>query len=150
MSELRLRNVEQTDVDLIYRWANDEECRKNAFHPEKIAYETHVQWFQQKLQSDNCDMFILMKEQEAIGLVRVDYEETKGVISYSIDAAHRGHGYGYAMLQLLEKNMDRTDQLVGEVKKNNPASQKVFEKLGYCKKETEKCYVYTKYIEVQK
>lgn len=154
MGEIRLRPARISDMDLIFQWANDDECRKNSFHIEKIDYEDHVKWFQSKLNTKQCDMFIVCRGEMPIGQIRLDYEGKKAIISYSVAKEERRKGYGKIMLQLLEQEVKnqptKIDTLEGLVKEQNIASQKKFEEMGYSKQKMENCYCYTKKIDINK
>ena len=136
-NKLYLSEVCEGDRDLLYRWANDPGARKYAFHQETIPYSDHIRWFEKKLQDADTFLYIMRENDNNIGQVRIEFEETYGVISYSIDASYRGRGYAKRMLQLLEDRIkeDRHGEnsliLAGLVKYENIASRKVFEALHY-------------------
>lgn len=121
----------------MFNWANDAEVRKNSFTNNKILYEDHIKWFNNKINSDKCIIFIVQFKYTPVGQVRIDIEGETGVISYSIDKSYRGKGLAIVMLSLLEdeikKNGIYIDKLIGFVKFENIASQKVFENLKYNK-----------------
>jgi RimJ/RimL family protein N-acetyltransferase len=131
------------DVDLLYEWRNETECRKNSINTSYIEYGDHCRWFAGELNSDTCNIFICMKEQmygegcDPVGQVRIDYgKDRTGEISYSIGAEYRCNGYGTRILKMLEESKntrENADRLCAVVKSGNTASQKCFEKLGYVK-----------------
>lgn len=146
-----LRKVEEKDIDLLFEWANDEECRKNSFHSEKIEYKDHREWFLKKINDKNCNMYLCIAEDDYVGQVRLDIDESKstGMISYSIGKGYRGKGYGLIILELLEfevKKLGKIKYLLGQVKYNNLASQKVFVKLNYLSENKEDYIIYKKEI----
>jgi hypothetical protein len=59
---LHLRPASMEDVDLLYRWRNDPECRKNSINTSHIAYGDHCRWFGRKLNTGNNSIFICIKE----------------------------------------------------------------------------------------
>jgi len=142
---LTLRPVTAGDVDLLFRWANDPLVRNNAYSSELIDYSTHKQWFTNKLKASSCSIFILTDGNTNFGQVRGDIRGNHTEIDYSIDDSFRGRGLAKKMLVLFEQEAV-TDFLYAEVKKNNTASQRVFEKLGYKKSEREDIYIYKKRI----
>lgn len=126
-----LRLVRKEDVELLFEWANDPVVRQNAFSTEPISYENHVHWFQNKLQDEDCRIYIFMKEDCAIGQIRLDgITEEKTGIDYSIASEFRGQGFGRKMLQLLEEkirqDLPKVQVLMAEVKRENHASKQVF------------------------
>lgn len=143
-----LRDVNKNDCDLLFNWANDELVRKNSFNTEKIKYEKHVEWFKIKLSSHDSYMYILCNKKQDVGIIRVELEGKKGIISYSLNKKYRGLGLSLKMLFLLEHKIIEQnveiDELIGFVKKSNLASQKVFEKLNYIKNIENDYIKYTK------
>lgn len=142
MEKLRLATKE--DMTLLYQWANDRSVRNASFCTEPITWETHVEWFQQMMKSKNMIQFIYECDDKIVGQVRLRIENEIGLISYSIAAEYRGTGKATRMLALLEslvkKEYSQLKELVAEVKCENMASRKVFEKLEY----EEKVLVYKK------
>lgn len=135
MSEYYLRKANKSDLETTFRWANDEEVRKNSFHSEAISLEEHTRWFLRKITEEAVDYFIYGTEETPIGQIRLDYTGTMGVISYSIDQAYRRQGHGDRMLRLVEQEVKRIRKnitcLEAEVKQSNLGSMRRFQKLGY-------------------
>lgn len=141
---LYLRKVEPTDVDLLYEWANDPAVRQNAFHTEPIPYEDHVKWFAKMLADPSVYQYILYRGEFPIGQIRLNVKDGEALVDYSISAKHRGKGYGSALLQLMKKQVladEKTEEItgvikiVGQVKYENSASARAFEKCGFTKRE---------------
>ncbi len=122
-------------TDLLYKWANDEDVRKNSFNSDKIDYETHKKWFKEKLNTNKSSIYIYYYNDIPIGQIRLDFDGDKAYISYSIDKVYRGQGHGDNILILIENELINTTlkYLYGKVKYNNIASQRKFEKLGFKK-----------------
>jgi spore coat polysaccharide biosynthesis protein SpsF len=152
--KFELVQVAMKDIDLLFEWANDSECRKNAFNSENIEYEEHKKWFLKKLNDDNCKIYLYVYNKEAIGQVRVDIQGTSAFIDYSIKKEYRGKGHGINILQLLEEKIlqlknSKIRCLVGEVKTDNLASQKVFEKLAYSGEKKDDYVSYKKLLMIE-
>lgn len=131
-----LRRCNLEDCDILYEWSNDKIVRRNAFNTAHIPYSDHVNWFTKSLESSKRIIFIGMIDAIPVGMIRIDIENSEAVISYLIDKKHRGRGIGTHMLKLLQKTIEEyigIDRLIGLVKKDNIASCKIFEKLGYDK-----------------
>lgn len=144
---LYLRRVEPTDMDLLYEWANDRVVRANSFNTEQIPYENHVKWFEGMINAQNIYQYILYDEDTPAGQIRLHVEGTNAVISFSVADQKRGRGLGSAMLLMLPERI-RIDKitgvtkLVGEVKYENTASARAFEKCGYTRHEKPECLVF--------
>ena len=133
LSNLWLREATPDDMMLLFCWANDPVVRCGAFCTEEIAMADHRRWFRKVLSEENIQIFILQRGDIPVGQVRIEASGYEWNIDYSIDAAWRGNGYGRMILYLLEKMVANGTYLLGKVKFENIASQKVFESLGYRK-----------------
>lgn len=136
---LRLRKAEKKDMDTLFVWANDAQVRKYAFHTEKISHDEHVAWYARRLADKDCSIFLLESDGKSVGQVRFEIEAGEATIDYSVDALERGKGYGtdlikMGMQQLKEMRPDVKTYLA-QVKYENMASAKVFEKCGFRKNE---------------
>lgn len=145
---LCLKRVQQKDVDLLYKWANDKTVRANSFNTEQIPYETHVKWFNSMLDAPDVYMYILYEDDIPTGQIRINVEGKRARISFSVAENMRGRGFGKAMLSMLPNQIKKdkiscVTQLEGEVKYGNSASSGAFEKCGYTRHEKEECLVYT-------
>ena len=132
--DIILRHATVDDLELVFNWANDELCRKNSFYTQKLTLDEHTEWFERKINDDNCMIFILMNEYIPIGQIRIEYRDNTGYISYSIDSNYRNMGFGRRIIELVEEKKEvrkKASILIGKVKYFNVSSQKVFEKLCY-------------------
>lgn len=141
---LYLRGVQPTDVDLLYKWANDKVVRANSFNTAQIPYENHVKWFEGMIKAQDVHQYILYEDDIPAGQIRLNIEGRNAVISFSIADGKRGRGLGSAMLSMLperikEDKITGVTKLVGEVKYENPASAAAFEKCGYTRHEKPEC-----------
>lgn len=153
---LTLREVTGKDIDLLFRWANDPITRQNAFHTEQIPYDTHRAWFVRMLADHDVLKYILCSsssntaKMEEIGQIRLSIEDGEALIDYSIDPEKRGQGFGTRMILMAEEKLRelRTDVIYckGQVKFENIASSKAFEKCGYDMEEKEQYLEFIKRI----
>ena len=103
---LYLRPVELSDARLLFRWRNEKATRANSLHSEELIYEDHVRWLENVLGTTKAQyFFILMADLVPVGQIRLAVENKMALISYSIDAAHRGRGYGRTILQMAEETL---------------------------------------------
>lgn len=148
-ADLTLRETKQEDCRFLYELRNEETVRLNSFHPEVIPYQQHKLWFAKKIEHPMVRMYILMFGGERIGQVRVDIENQSAEISYALCSEARGHGYSKWMLQEVEARLKEEGcchSLIAEVMRENLASRKIFQSLGYEEKETGFGYFYRKDI----
>lgn len=127
---ISLRSANYEDCNLLYKWANDSQVRKNAFSPNNIDLESHIKWYKNKMNDENTHIFIVLKDNDEVGQIRVNISDNNGFIDYSIDENYRGQGIGTEILQLIKLEITKVN-LIGYVKKENIASMKAFEKAGY-------------------
>ena len=134
---LTFRYADESDVDLLFNWANEESARKNSYNPVEIKYEDHVNWFSKRIDSENFYLYIFTNA-EGINVGQVRIEKSTGVneaiISISIDREHRGRGYSVEMLKkafadFISKNKGYI--IFAYIFKDNRASYKSFLKAGY-------------------
>ena len=151
---LYLREAGPEDMMLLFDWANDPTVRMQAFHTEQIPFEDHRNWFIKILADRDTLQYILcdstLKENQAIGQIRLAIEDKKALISYSVDKNRRGQGLGARMVLMAEEQLKqkRTDvsECIAQVKMDNVASARVFEKCGYDVDVCEKYFEFTKRI----
>lgn len=142
--------AQQKDCDLLFQWTNDLEVRNNSFCTEPIGYEAHAEWFQNKLYSDQCLLYVCYYRQEPIGQIRIDIIDDIGFINYSVAKAYRGKGYGTMMLKgifdAVQQKNPNINKLLGRVKHGNISSQRAFEKATYAFRKAEDYIEYYKEV----
>lgn len=142
-----LREATSNDVDLYFDWVNDPDVRKSALNPSLITFENHIQWFNKQLISNDAFMYVYECDDVPIGQTRFNIIDGVAYIDYSIDALARGKGIGYCMLEEAIKRFSTMNNvlMVAEVKKTNPVSMSIFEKLHFDKfLETETTFSFQK------
>jgi len=117
-------------MDLLFKWANEPLVRQNSFNTALIKYEDHQKWFNSKLNSDDCFLYILTVNNIPVGQIRIEVEGDIGIINYSISNEHRKKGYGTSLLKMIidriKEDGINIGKLVGRVKHTNLASVKTF------------------------
>ena len=135
MDDIYLRKVENSDIDLLYEWANDPTVRKNSFNTEPIPYEKHTTWFSQMMEDETVLQFVLMKKDTPIGQIRLNIEGDAAEIGYSIAKEYRGQGFGHIILRLVKdlitEKHPAIQRIIAKVKPENIASNKLFQTEGY-------------------
>lgn len=142
-----LRAATMEDAQLLFEWANDEECRKNSFHSKHIEWEEHLAWLEKQLLDAESKIYIYVDKDRMIGQIRFTPHTDGYMISYSIAKQHRCQGYGKQILMLAETKMSELggkSSLYAQVKYSNIASQHLFEQLGYDKNELQNFIEYRK------
>jgi RimJ/RimL family protein N-acetyltransferase len=141
-----LRLATPMDCDQYFEWANDLEVRANSFNQKPIQYESHVNWFTNKVNSQN-ELWMLTKsisntthfgdtgcececDHIPVGQIRLQQERDHTEIHYSIAKEHRGQGNGRRMIQMALFEV-KTWPVVAQVKQTNRASRAIFDKLDF-------------------
>lgn len=151
---INLRRASTADLDLTFGWAANPEIRRFSFHQHQIIKPEHTNWFLKKTIDSNCYYFIVEYNRVPIGSIRFDIEEGEAMISYLLDPSYHGRGFGQLILKkgiewLMIVNMPELAPIrviSGEVMKTNIPSIKVFERLGFVKKEQMENYKFEKWV----
>lgn len=152
LNHLQLLFATANDVDLYYKWANDETVRRFSYQQEKIKYEEHVKWFHSKMLSpDNKFYLFKNNKSEPVGQVRISKSDQEIIIGVSVDSGYRGLGYGVKMLRLACMSFFQnhsTACITAYIKEDNQASIQIFERAGFerCEKLTIHNTISYKYI----
>jgi RimJ/RimL family protein N-acetyltransferase len=132
---LVLRRATMDDLDTTFKWASDDTVRKFSLNTHRISFPEHKTWFTSKLQDKNCLIFIVERDEVAIGSVRFDVnDKSEALISYLIAPELHGLGLGKSILHEAMKQLaglEKIRVLKGVVLDENIPSIKVFERLGY-------------------
>jgi RimJ/RimL family protein N-acetyltransferase len=135
MPEEYLRKASYSDMELLFKWANDPETRANSINSDPISFDGHKRWFNEKINHPNVLFYIYHNGNQDIGQVRFDIVDDTAEISYSVAASFRGQGYGQRMMLLAENevknNYPNIKWLQASVKNGNMPSYNIFKKLGY-------------------
>ena len=130
---LQIRKAKLTDVDLLFKWTNDELVRSQSFSSAVIPYADHCVWFQRKVEDKNSFFFIVEQDDNKVGLIRFDMNNGTATIGVSIDKEFRGKGLGAEIINLGVQSYFKENDfpILASIKKVNMASVKSFEKAGF-------------------
>tara|TARA_R110001599_G_scaffold344976_1_gene568986 strand:- start:1753 stop:2175 length:423 start_codon:yes stop_codon:yes gene_type:complete len=110
---------------------NDPTTRLNSFDQSVVTEKQHKEWLSHSLSNDS--RYILIMEDtnsESIGTIRCDTNnQNEKFLSWSIDAKHRGKGFGSLMLSLFLGSAK--GYFLAEIKKENISSIKMAERNGF-------------------
>ncbi|WZL88720.1 GNAT family protein [Salinimicrobium sp. 3283s] len=133
-----LREAELSDFYLTHKWANTPSVRAFSFNKDEISLKEHLSWYFSKLESSNCEYYILEVNGNSAGSIRFDIEKHQIVkINYLLDPNYTGKGFGTFLLKkglkFLKENKPFIQKVYGFVLKENFASIRIFEKLSFIK-----------------
>jgi len=91
---MKLRSADIGDCQLLFEWANDNEIRKMALSNEPIEWESHTNWFKNKLSDPNCIIYIATNDQgQPIGQLRFDIIGVEAEIDVHTKPSLRSKGF---------------------------------------------------------
>jgi RimJ/RimL family protein N-acetyltransferase len=125
-----IRDITNSDCNLLFQWANDVTVRNNAVNTSPILWETHEKWFKQRINSADVKFFILEINGTPAGQVRYELNNNFWVIDYSIEINFRGLGYGKFLIKNTLELL-KSFPIMALVKADNLASIKIFEALNF-------------------
>ena len=132
--QLQFRKATEADILLYFEWTNDELTRQNSFSSELISFETHKNWFINKINSKNNSFYLFLdEEQKCVGQVRIEILDTETVIGISVDKNFRGLGLASEMIRAATtdfKFLHKSD-IIAYIKPENRASISSFLKVGF-------------------
>ena len=125
------------DIDLLFKWSNDKAVRDNSYSRQAIEYNSHVEWFNKKINSNSCVIYIFLdKFSIPVGQVRIEKDmiTKEGTIGIIVESHNRGKGYSSIMLEKASAdflNLNSNFIILAYVMKKNKISYKSFIKAGY-------------------
>lgn len=132
---LSIREARAEDESLLLQWANDPATRARSFSGRPISETEHHLWFYDRLaEGDACHMYVVEVGGKPAGQVRFDFADGRWRIAYNLAPEFRGRGLGARVLELGMRRLRLAKgrgALVGEVKADNEPSHRVFEALGF-------------------
>lgn len=132
---VNLRMAKKEDIDILYEWVNDPITRKNSFSEERIGYLSHVEWFNSCMNNPSCIQMILEIDETKVGQARLDINNDKATLSYSIAPSFRLMGYGKILLNEVTKwtkvNKPNIRAIIADTRPDNIASQEALRQNGF-------------------
>jgi len=129
---IKIRDANISDANLIYEWTNDPLTRKNSFNSKQIEWEDHIKWLEMKIKDEKYFIYIFEAENKPIGMVRFESNEY-AVIGVTIAPDFRGKGFGSEIIKLGCERFSLTNKqkILAYIKTANSSSIKVFQKAGF-------------------
>lgn len=132
---LTLRLACLNDAKLLYQWRNHPKTRKYFFDTSEISYDTHYEWMKSSLLNKNRVIYIILKDNLPIGVVRFDIDSTSAITDVYLDPTSHGLGYGKQSLVLAIKTLQKTRRnirkIIAQVLEQNVPSRNLFISLNF-------------------
>jgi RimJ/RimL family protein N-acetyltransferase len=123
-----VRKATKADALDVLSWRNDPLTRSMSRASGEVGETAHLEWFEKALGDPRRTLLIGELEGRKIGMVRFDHGDEVEV-SININPACRGQGLSYALLT--ESMTWVRGPVVAEIRPENLASQRLFERAGF-------------------
>ena len=131
VEEFSVRFADKSDIKNVFELSNDDLVRANSINTNKILWDDHVNWFNNRIKNTKEPFYIAeTSEGNFVAQIRFNKEEDGFVISVSIDKNFRGKGLGSKVIEKASKKLNEYP-ITAYVKNDNIPSQKSFIKAGY-------------------
>lgn len=135
VSELRVRAARAGDVLTYFNWVNDPMVRASALQSSPIDFETHVRWFERRLEDPDCSLLVMEVDGLPLGQVRFERQGAVTFVDYSLDEMVRGRGWARRLIELGVQSVTQGGReqhdILAVVRSENIASRRTFESLGF-------------------
>lgn len=131
--EIRLREVENTDIDWIYYWQNQPGIRIYSRNKNAPTWDEHERWF--STIATQCVWFrIICIKDYPVGMIRLSRKKHGNAHEISILINQEFHGLGIATHALAGCLRDNSQySIYAFIEAENIASIRLFESNGFCK-----------------
>lgn len=137
--EISLKPIADDDCKYIYDLQTDA-VRKYSRNPAKPTWDEHVKWFSKYMQNEFSVIFIILLNQQSVGVLRLDNIADKEIeVSIIVDPCYSGRSIAKkSLMQAFKLHIGEAYKAV--IHKENIPSQKVFEKTGFNKVGESDCF----------
>jgi len=138
---VNLRKAEKRDIKFLFNLRNEKYVYENSRVKRPVEWDEHNNWVEAVVAGKtNKELYIIESEGEGVGQLRLDFDNNEAEVSISLFKSSHSKGVATRALLIAVTNPDvskRVNRLIAEVNKNNPASQRLFEKVGFHLREQE-------------
>ena len=147
MKNVKIRRVNNSDMEDIFKWRNHEHNRKMARNANKVKWSDHVNWFEKSLKNSKKSFYLCLDEKDLdkIGMVRFDFNDDDFNAEISINLNPKMFGMGYAKnclragIQLMREEKRNCKLIIAQIKDINIPSIKSFLGVGFIKNKVNTC-----------
>lgn len=123
--KINIRFANAEDVKNVFELSNDDTVRQNSIHKEKICWEQHIKWYNDKINSNNSIFYIVEYQNDFAGYCRLDKDNQEWIVTIHIVSKYRNIGLGTQVIQHISKiNLDKI--ILAYIKETNITSYKMF------------------------
>lgn len=138
--EITIRRATENDAKKIFEWRNDLDSIAMSLSSKIIDWKTHEKWYDLALNDQNTLITICESKSlpfQEIGMVRFNFTPIKknATVSINLNPEARGNSLGHyclkASISYAKKTKKNLSRIIADIKKENIASIKTFEKAGF-------------------
>ena len=133
--KMHLKRLSKNDVNDLLEWRNDKKTVAMSLSEKLCEVGEHHQWFGDFLRNSESKGYVGYIQNDKIGLCRfaINNVNFKYEVSINLNPNFRGKGHSFSLLRLsIEEFRKFKDlDLYATIKKENVASQKIFERFGF-------------------
>ena len=146
MSKINLTKARFEDIEFLWYLRNRPELFKFFGNPAKVSWEEHLNWIMPILLGfSEKEIFVIELEGRKVGQIRLDFGQGRKEAIVSISLCKEFHGKGIAAQALkMAFKKEKGVRIIAEIHKDNLASLKLFEKMGF--KQLEKKEFWLKFV----
>ena len=134
-NHVRLRRATQADAEIAWQWRNSETTRRYSTDPRSIPLPDHLSWWNRAVRAEDRSLLIAETYGSAVGVVRLDHERDRAILSIYLDPSLTGLGLGVKVVDAARRwvKENRVDvcQLLAVIDSRNSASQSAFASAGF-------------------
>ena len=134
---LTLREIINSDAELIVKWRSDSTVYRFFKSPHKISLEEHLEWFFNTYLHNNNRLDLIAVEKSSgnrVGVFGLVKENDRAEISYLLDPREQHKGLAIeavsALISFAKKNWN-SKQIIAEIHMDNNSSINLVKKLGF-------------------
>ena len=132
---LILRGTDENDAVDLFNWRNHPDVRKNYFNTNPISLDEHEKWFKTKIKDSYTSIYIACSGKDKVGSIRFEDKGEAVKVNVMLNPDFWGRGLGSKIIKLgtekFIKQRHGDKQIIAEIKRDNIASLKAFQKAGF-------------------
>jgi UDP-2,4-diacetamido-2,4,6-trideoxy-beta-L-altropyranose hydrolase len=130
-SNITLRAAIIDDLDLVFAWQSQSEIRRFSRNPKPVKYQEHCTWFTSALVNKKKNIFIIIENDEPLGMLRLDKIESAGFeLSILVDPKIQGGNIATSAISAIPI-IFRNISIYAFVHPDNKASHRLFKKANF-------------------
>jgi UDP-2,4-diacetamido-2,4,6-trideoxy-beta-L-altropyranose hydrolase len=137
-ADMKIRLANESDSRSLHAWRNHPVIRSASVSQKEIDWAEHQKWFSEKCGQIDYPILIGEVQQTPVGVVRFDIHDGTAEVSIYLVPEPSYRGLGRKLLSAAENwlviNRPKVSKLIAYVLQGNGASIRLFQSMGYVKK----------------